>query len=1082
MKTHGQLLFALLAAAAAVFAQQPGQTATFGTVVTPIVQGGVNYLVGGASDLVLDEARGRLYLVNPGQRRVEVYSTSQRRFLTTIETDATPLGAAMARDGSVLYVTCHAGSSLNVIDLNRLAVTRRVNLPARPDGVAVGADEKLLITTIGTGVNNAQNILLIFDPFAGEDGTPIQNVILTPQAQLPPALPPPNGYPSFSSRATLVPTPDGQIIAGSYAISATQRALFIYEVASASLLRSRIIGETSNILTIAPDASKAVAGLRLYDSWTLQVLAQQNAANFPYVLPTGANLNLQLNQGGAAFSPDGGTLYTAINFPPQQTPPARENISQLLYNDPDNLLVTLGVKLPERMVGNMIISSDGGTIYGLSESGFMILPLARLRDNPIAVPETTSVLLGSDQCNVTQDIRRRLVAVRNDGGGRLTASGQVLTTPVAGTTTGQPPQVGAAQTPDGPAIDLRYNAANARSLGTPAPHDVQIVAPAAVNIPPQVRVYQNSRNAEAQGEIITVPVGVVPGEGLVEMIQDQVRQRLYIANSGMNRIEVFDIPSRQLLDPIKVGQLPRSLALTPDGNTLYVANTGGESITVIDAESRTVIGRVKFPPLPFNAATGPITPQVIAATQRGLQIVMNNGALWQVIDDEALPRRPSPLIGTAAIAAPRSMASTPNGEFAILLSGDGFVNLYDALADEYVQRRQIFTGAIQGYYGPVAAGPRGQYFLVNGRVLNQALSPTVSAGDVTVPGRPQTVPKPISAVAPLGNTTFARFAPPLQTAANQQFTDPPAIEIVDVNTGQVRSTAAALEGPLTSLLVGGRANVSGRTMAVDADGTTAFALTTSGISIVPLTPLPVAERPAINRDGIVNIGSQLPLVAQGTPVSIYGRNLGEEAKVDAGNWPLNLGGVCVTINNIAMPLSMTSGGQVNAHIPPDLVPGRYPVIVRRIDRKIASAATQLQVLRYAPAVLIDPATKAPAIYHEDGTPVSQQNPAERDDRLYIYAVGLGAVRGPRLQAGVPTPEEPKATTDAVKVFFDNPLIRESEMDVEDSTMAPGLVGVYRIQVYVPWYRRRGENLLVTVRVGNIDSPKTGPNVPTIAVR
>ncbi len=44
------------------------------------------------------------------------------------------------------------------------------------------------------------------------------------------------------------------------------------------------------------------------------------------------------------------------------------------------------------------------------------------------------------------------------------------------------------------------------------------------------------------------------------MLTDTARQRVYIANPGLNRIEVLDMQQRQLLDPIPVGQLPRSLA------------------------------------------------------------------------------------------------------------------------------------------------------------------------------------------------------------------------------------------------------------------------------------------------------------------------------------------------------------------------------------------------------------------------------------------------------------------------------------------------------------------------------------------
>src|SRR5688572_2714758 len=113
--------------------------ATLGTVVP---------LVGGAADIVLDETRGRLYLVNTSQTRIEIYSVAQRRFLGTVRTESLPISAALSRDGQFLYVAAHDASALNIIDLNTLAATARVNLPAKPEGVAVGADGRVLISTI----------------------------------------------------------------------------------------------------------------------------------------------------------------------------------------------------------------------------------------------------------------------------------------------------------------------------------------------------------------------------------------------------------------------------------------------------------------------------------------------------------------------------------------------------------------------------------------------------------------------------------------------------------------------------------------------------------------------------------------------------------------------------------------------------------------------------------------------------------------------------------------------------------------------------------------------------------------------
>src|SRR5256885_17236655 len=97
-----------------------GYGATFGTVAAAL----------GAADIVLDEARGRVYLINSNLNRVQVYSIAQRTFLAPITTGTQPLAGALSPDGKFLYVTCFAQSSLYVIDLDRGVVPRRVSLPA----------------------------------------------------------------------------------------------------------------------------------------------------------------------------------------------------------------------------------------------------------------------------------------------------------------------------------------------------------------------------------------------------------------------------------------------------------------------------------------------------------------------------------------------------------------------------------------------------------------------------------------------------------------------------------------------------------------------------------------------------------------------------------------------------------------------------------------------------------------------------------------------------------------------------------------------------------------------------------------
>ena len=45
--------------------------------------------------------------------------------------------------------------------------------------------------------------------------------------------------------------------------------------------------------------------------------------------------------------------------------------------------------------------------------------------------------------------------------------------------------------------------------------------------------------------------------------------RVYLTNSGYNRVEVFDIRRQRFVEPIETGQLPHAMAMSLDANTLY---------------------------------------------------------------------------------------------------------------------------------------------------------------------------------------------------------------------------------------------------------------------------------------------------------------------------------------------------------------------------------------------------------------------------------------------------------------------------------------------------------------------------------
>jgi uncharacterized protein (TIGR03437 family) len=297
----------------------------------------------------------------------------------------------------------------------------------------------------------------------------------------------------------------------------------------------------------------------------------------------------------------------------------------------------------------------------------------------------------------------------------------------------------------------------------------------------------------------------------------------------------------------------------------------------------------------------------------------------------------------------------------------------------------------------------------------------------------------------------------------------------------MQRSVPALEAPLTQVAAGGRGVIDSRMMAVDALGNTAYLLTQSGLSIIPLDPVPVADRPQVATRGTVNAASYQTPVSPNTLISIFGRNLASSDQAASVPLPTVLGGVCVTLNNAPLPLFMTSPGQINAQLPPALAAGNYPLIVRAIDRKLASASQTVTVAKYAPAVLVEPTTGQIALFHRDGRPVTKSNKARRDEPLVMYALGLGPTKGGSVTAGNASPSSPLAVTDPVEVFFGDPRYKEAGIIVDWSGLTPGFIGLYQLNLRVPGAHISGDALPVTIKIGNVSSPATGPLVPLVAV-
>jgi YVTN family beta-propeller protein len=943
-----RLSFVVFAACSSALHAQ-NSAATFGKVIT---------LGGTPSDMVLDESRRLIYLVNTTANRVDLFSTTTNSVIGNIAVGTAPLSAALSPDKSLLYVTNGGSLSVSVIDLATRFVTQIVTVPAAPQGVEVGADGTALISTAGT---SGANTLLLYDP-----SQPLVSQLTAIATPPPPSTPAPATTQTLTRPDTtffskLIRTPNGQYIIGLTVPTTTQTYLFVYEVASHSILRSRTVTGQSTVLSISPDGSRFMAGSTLYDVATLNILGQMNNANAAF--PFGQAFSVRQNIGGSIFSADGKTIYGAFNVATFTNPPPPSNSSTLLITDPNNLAIRLGIRMPESIVAKMVMSSDGTNAWSLSASGLIYLPLSTLYTYPILMPSTTQVFLSQNPCN--PGLAQGTIQMTNLGAGKLTFAittiSSALTTSVSSGVapsnivfTMEPGRLGVLRQAG---TNLTTGAATLQGV----PFDVQTASPDAINIPPVIRVYMNFRNADQRGVIFPLPVipnnspiagqiqgntGLVGGDqGLEDIVLDQPRNRIYISNAGYNRVEVFDTVNQIFLAPISVGQLPHQMALSTDGNTLYVASTGGELIEIVDLTIGKDVGHINFPPIPRQA--GGVTaqlqyPQAMALGNSGLQFVTSTGAQWKVVGGNAVPR-PLTTITPTNLNTPVTMLASADNSRILTLSGNGSGYVYDASADAYIAGALLFQAQVQTYYGALALGPAQSWYALGGLFTNPSLT---LLGGFQNPAQVNTgQPRNIVATAPFDQSNFIRLSTPVKAnIGSVPTTDPrPTLEMINIANGSVRLLAVAPENPRFTVTANNRFNIPARSMVIDKDNV-AYIITLSGLSVVPLTPNGVTI-PAIatTARAIVNAADGSTNLKIGSVVNISGTNLAASSVASQLPPPTVLGGSCVTFNDVALPLLQTASGQIQAQIPTNVSPGTNVVQVRSLATGQQSASVLVTV-------------------------------------------------------------------------------------------------------------------------------------------
>jgi uncharacterized protein (TIGR03437 family) len=223
--------------------------------------------------------------------------------------------------------------------------------------------------------------------------------------------------------------------------------------------------------------------------------------------------------------------------------------------------------------------------------------------------------------------------------------------------------------------------------------------------------------------------------------------------------------------------------------------------------------------------------------------------------------------------------------------------------------------------------------------------------------------------------------------------------------------------------------------------------------------------PAISAGGVVDSANPVSgaALAPGSFVTIYGTNLAASTSA-ATTLPLptSLANTSVVVGGEFAPILYASPGQINAIIPNDLAPNQQYVVIVDANNALTTPSP-LQLATAAPGVFAfaDGQVIAQA---QDGSLISETNPAARGSFIVIYCSGLGSTNPPVI-TGTASPSGLLATTSNQTVVTVNGV----NASVLFAGLTPTLAGLYQINLQVPAGVPNGDLQLVVYVVATFSN-------------
>jgi uncharacterized protein (TIGR03437 family) len=701
----------------------------------------------------------------------------------------------------------------------------------------------------------------------------------------------------------------------------------------------------------------------------------------------------------------------------------------MLIMDSDNLTFRDRISIPEDMVGRALLNSAATTMYAVSESGVMVLPVGSLNTYHRIAAEQEDILVSTNFCS--SSLLSRSLTISDPGGGHTDFT---LTTSQSGVT------ILPAQGTTPATVQIMVDPKSVPAAGGTTAIFLTLKSQSAVNQPRPVRLLINNPDPSQRGAIISQP-------GLLsDILPDQARNRVYVLRQDLNQLLILDGTSFSVLATLRTATSPTMMAMTVDGRYLLVGHDDSQLITVHDLTNLQTVAPILMPGGHFARS--------IAISNAAMLVLARNEAniptgVIDSIDFAAGTAAPLATLGVYAnsVSPTGVLTSSPSGANILYAAPDGNVALYTAAANTFVNSRHDLT-SISGAF---AASDLGTY-VVGNSVLNASLVPEDTVSPAALPSSGFTFIGQDGFAASAASASASGSMVHLSLASSTQ--NPSVVGAGPIITTEapllptVASGSPALSPGFGAYGSGGTnthaANSFTRTVAPLASTGTIVVLSTSGLSVLA-SSYPASAIPNIL--AVVSAADGSAPVAPGGLVSIYGQNMSPQTAV-ASVTPLStaLGNSCSGVNGAPLPLLYVSSSQINAQLPFNLA-GNATLTIHTPAG--VSNNFSFIVQPTAPSIFMSGAAGpetglAVVLRYVNGQLVTPTNPVHPGDVLTIYLTGMGQTT-PAVQAGQAAPSLPLAKTTIQPTV----TLGGVALSVDYAGLGPGEVGVYQINATVP---------------------------------